>query len=59
MKYDLEITVGNSLYMYENINKNIVLIGNGVSREDFAGENIKKHPAVYKILFVGRLDEFK
>jgi glycosyltransferase involved in cell wall biosynthesis len=55
--YDTEITVGKSIFQYPNVNKNIVLIGNGINMEEFHYSE-KKHQ-VYKILFVGRLDEFK
>lgn len=59
IKYNTEITVWNSLFNYKNINKNIVLIWNGINLEEFEKVNSKKNNSIYKILFVWRLDEFK
>ncbi|MCK9272040.1 glycosyltransferase family 4 protein [Candidatus Gracilibacteria bacterium] len=59
IKYNTEITVGSSLFNYKNINKNVVLIGNGVNIEEFQNIKAEKNKDIYKILFVGRLDEFK
>jgi glycosyltransferase involved in cell wall biosynthesis len=58
IKYDTIITVGKSLFQYKNINKHIVLIGNGINMDEFHSKKYLPHNT-YKILFVGRFDEFK
>lgn len=56
LKYNTLISVWSSFLKYSNINKNIVIIWNGVNIGEF--DNIKKEKDnnIYKILFVWRLE---
>jgi len=56
IKYNTLITVGSSFLKYPNVNKNIVVIPNGVNIEEFDRINISPREDIYKILFVGRLE---
>ncbi|MDD5213799.1 MAG: glycosyltransferase family 4 protein [Candidatus Gracilibacteria bacterium] len=56
LKYNTIISVGSSFLKYPNVNKNIVVIGNGVNIEEFENLKEEKKEDIYKILFVGRLE---
>ncbi len=54
IKYDYEITVDSSFLQYPNVNKNVIVIPNGVNIDKF--DNIKINKCEnFKIIWVGRL----
>lgn len=56
IKYNTLISVGSSFLKYENINKNIQIIWNGLNISDFEKVLVEKNTGIYKILFVGRFE---
>lgn len=61
IKYDKVISVSANFLKYKNVNKNIVVIPNGVD-VNFFKKNLpkkKKHSRILKILYIGRLEKIK
>lgn len=58
IKYDQVISASSSFLKYENVNKNIKVINNGVDVRPFDKVKIKKAKD-FKVLFVGRKDPVK
>lgn len=56
IKYDTLISVWSSFLKYENRNKNIKVIWNGINIEDFESIESVKNNNIFKILFVWRLE---
>lgn len=56
IKYDQMISVWSRFLEYKNINKNIIVIWNGVNLSSFDQTKKQGESNVYKILFVGRLE---
>lgn len=54
--YTSEITVGSSFLRHQNINKDVVVIPNGINPEEFDAINLLPREDIYKVLFVGRLE---
>jgi glycosyltransferase involved in cell wall biosynthesis len=53
IRYTHQITVTKSFTKYDNVNKNISIIGNGVDIKEFDKVKVKKHK-IFTLLFVGR-----
>jgi len=58
IKYDRVISVASNFLNYQNVNKEIKVIPNGVAIEEFDQIKVKK-PKDFQILFVGREDPVK
>ena len=58
IKYDKEITVAENFLEFENVNKDIQVIANGVNTSDFDRIDVKKNKD-FTILYVGRFDKIK
>lgn len=59
IKYDLEISVSHKIFDYKNINKNIVVLHNGVDLNRYDTISVNKKYHWYNFLFVGRFDRQK
>ena len=58
IRYDVEISVTKAFLKFENANRNIKVIGNGINFKKFDNIKVKKAPCP-KILWVGRFDQVK
>lgn len=58
LKYDREISVSKNLLKFKNVNKNIVVIPNGVDVSHFDRQTLKKFK-IFSFLYVGRFDRIK
>lgn len=56
LRYNTLITVWSSFLKHKNRNKNIVVIWNGVNREEYDSVQTEKNPSIFKILFVWRFE---
>lgn len=58
LKYDQEISASKDFLKYPNINKNIIVIPNGVDTKEFDKINVSRNKT-FQILFAGRFDKIK
>ncbi|MCX6823040.1 MAG: glycosyltransferase family 4 protein [candidate division SR1 bacterium] len=59
IKYDLELSVSHRIFDYKNVNKNIMVMHNGVDVQKFESVSVNtKYPGI-NFLYVGRVDRQK
>ena len=56
IRYDLEISVSHKIFDYSNVNKNIVVLHNGVDVDRFDSFSVDRKNEGVSFLYVGRVD---